>query len=227
MTRILDAVQTLAAIEAFEPAPFVDAVAAELPAGQGAGDPADAAALAATDAALVAALAAADDFATRVMRIRLDHALADDTSIAPPTRRVFAQTVANYADQLPVLAQRARDVAARAGARDADGTADIVVECAQQTLALRGELRAGVLALVAQRARAAFAGADHCARDRTRADAERKRWSATRRELEALAADPERVTRGAFAARVGAWPEQIDEPEPEAPPSLADLLELE
>ena len=47
--------------------------------------------LEARDAVFGAALAEIDDAMTRVMRIELDHALADDTSIATPTRKVFAR----------------------------------------------------------------------------------------------------------------------------------------
>jgi hypothetical protein len=57
------------------------------------------------------------------MAIRIDHALAADTSLAQPSRKLFATTIIAYADRLGLLAERVRDVAARGGARDADAVA--------------------------------------------------------------------------------------------------------
>jgi len=219
--HLLDQAQSLAAIDALDPAAHARELAAELPP---AGTLAD---LEARDAQLATAVASIEAAITRVMRIRLDHALAADTSIAAPTRRVFAQTIASYTGKLDLLDQRARDVAANAGARDPAAVAVLVTDAAAATLELRDALHAGVLALVSDLARASIPDADRCARDRTRADAERKRWSAARRELEALAADPTRIASAAWTARVAAFPEQLDEPAPEPEPSLADLIELD
>ena len=215
--------QSLAAIEALEAEPerYASELVAELP-------PATSlVGLEVRDAQLAAALASIDTMAARVMRIRLDHALATDTTIAPPTRRVFAQTVAGYASNLALLEQRARDVAARGGARDPEGTAALVVDAARATLALRGAVRAGVLARIRELAAASVPEADRCARDRARPDPERKRWSAARRDLEAVAADPEHIASAAMPARVAALPEQLDEPAAEPEPSFAELLELD
>ena len=219
--HVLDQLQSLASIDALDPAHHAGLLAAELA-------PATTLAeLEARDAQLSAALAAIEAAMTRVMRIRLDHALAADTAIAPPTRRVFAQTVAAYAGNLGLLEQRARDVATRGGARDPDATAASVIDAARATLALRDALCSGVLALVRDLAAAAAPDADRCARDRTRAEPERKRWSAARRDLEALAADPVRIAGGPMAARLAALPEQLDDPAPEPEPALADLIELD
>jgi hypothetical protein len=139
--RLLDAIQSLAAIEAPIAARYGEELAAELPAGSTQAE------LAALDTALAAALAHVDATATRVMRIRLDHALASDSSIEPTTRRVFAQTIVGYADNLGLLETRARDVAARGRAAAPSEVAALVVEAARATLAWRAELRAVVLAL--------------------------------------------------------------------------------
>lgn len=219
--QLLDHVQSLAAIDALDPAHYASQLAGELP---GATTLAE---LEARDAQLAAALAAIEALIARVMRIRLEHALAADTAIAAPTRRVFAQTIASYAGNLGLLEQRARDVAARGGARDPDATAAVVVEAARASLELRGALLAGVLAVVRDVAAASLPEAVRCARDRHRAEPERKRWSAARRELEALAAEPARIVSAPWAARVAALPEQLDEPAPEPEPSLADLIELD
>jgi hypothetical protein len=219
--HLLDQAQSLAAIDALDPAAHASELAAEL---APAGTLAD---LEARDARLAAAVASIEAAITRVMRIRLDHALAADTSIAAPTRRVFAQTISSYAGRLELLEQRARDVAANGGARDPDAIAVLVTDAAAASLALREALHAGVLGLIRGLATASIPDADRCARDRTRSDAERKRWSAARRELEALVADPTRIASAAWAARVQAFPEQLDEPAPEPEPSLADLIELD
>lgn len=218
--RLLDRVQSLAAVEAVDAGAFCDAMRGELPAATTLAE------LEARDGALAAALTAIDAFAARVMRIRMEHALATDTSIAQPTQRVFAQTVTQYDGRLPILEQRARDVASRGGAHDARATALVVVECARATLDLRDRLRAGVLAIARDLATAAKEHADACARDRARAEPERKQWSAVRRELEVLAVDPSRLAT-AWAGRVASWPDQLDEPAAEPPMSIADLIELD
>ncbi|MGE5183168.1 MAG: hypothetical protein ACM31C_13955 [Acidobacteriota bacterium] len=219
--RLLDAMHSLAAIEALEPARYAEVLAGELPA------QATLAELEAADRALAAALAHVDATCARVMRIRLDHALATDSSIEAPTRKVFAHTVVHYARDLALLETRARDVAARGRARDPAGVAALVVEAARATLAQREALRAGILALVRDRATAAAPVADARARDRDLDERERKQWSAARRDLEALAAEPETIARAPRSARLAALPEQLDDPAPAPEPTLAELLELD
>jgi hypothetical protein len=211
----LDHVQALPAIEALQPEAYAAEVAAALPAE-----------LEPRDGALAAALAHIDATAIRIMRIRLDHALASDTSIAAPTRRVFAQTVVAYVADLDLLARRALDVAARGGASDPEAVAGLVVEAARATLVQREALRDGVLALARELAAGSIADADRRARDRTLDEPARRRWSAIRRELEAVAADPTRVA-APLAQRLASWPAQLDEPAPEAEPTFAELLELD
>jgi hypothetical protein len=221
--HILDQACSLARIAALEadPAVYVEQLAAELP---GAATLAE---LEARDAAAVAALGQIDAMTARAMRIRLDHALASDTSIGAPTRSVFASTITGYAGRLSLLEQRARDVALRGRAADPDLVAESVVEAARAALALRAALRTGVLALIGDVARAAIPEADRRARDRSLDEPVRRRWSAARRDLEAVAADPERVLAAPMAARLGALPDQLDEPEPGREVSFADLLELD
>ena len=222
--QILDRVQSMAAIEALaaDPGAYAARVAEKMPRMV-----ASLADLEARDAMFAAALRPIDDLAMRVMRIRLDHVLATDTSIAAPTRRVFAQTIISYANALSLLRERARDVAARGGARDADIVADQVVDAAQATLALRAAVADGVLALIRDLSTAAVPEADRRARDRTLDDAQRTRWSAARRDLEALAQDPGLVLSAAMASRLAALPEQLDEPEPQPEVTFADMIELD
>jgi len=145
----LDHVQSLAAIEALLPDAYAAEVAARLP------DEVEA-----RDAALTAALAHIDATSVRIMRIRLDHALAGDASIAAPTRRVFAQTVVAYVADLDLLARRALDVAERGGAGDPAGVAQLVVDAARATLVQREALRGAVLALVPERVAATVVDAE-------------------------------------------------------------------
>jgi hypothetical protein len=221
--HLLDQIQSLARIEALEAAPdaYVERLAGEL------GEAATLAALEARDDALRHALAQVDAMIERAARIRLEHALADAASIAAPTRKVFATTIVSYAGRIELLASRAREVAARGGAADPDEVAGWVADVAHGVLALRAAVRAGVLAQVRDRAAAAVPAADHHARDRALDDATRQRWSAARRELEALAQQPARITAAPMSARVADWPTQLDEPEPEPERTFADMIELD
>ena len=220
-SRVLDQVQSLAHIEALAPGDYAEQLAAELALVETRED------IAARDDLLRDGFTRIEATAARIMRIRLDHTLADDTAIAEPTRKVFAQTVASYAGRLDVLETRARDLAARSGARDADDIADRVVRAAEATLAQRAELYRSLLALVARLATAVVPMADAKARDRREAEAPRRLWSSVRRELEAIATRPDRVLEATFAVRLAGWESLLDDPDPEKEPTLADLLELD
>jgi hypothetical protein len=219
--HVLDQAYTLARIEALEaqPGAYAEALAAEL------APAATLPELEARDAALFGALAQIDAMIVRAMKIRLEHALAAEPSIAGPTRNVFAHTIVGYAGRLSLLEERARDVAVRGRAANPGATAEAMVAAARSVLALRAAVRAGVLALIRDLANAAAPEADRRARDRSLDEPVRRRWSAARRDLEAVAADPERVLGGAMAARMGALPEQLDEPDREI--TFADMIELD
>ena len=221
--HVLDRAYSLAGIAALEaePGAYAEALAAEL------APAATLAELEARDAALVGALGQIDAMIVRAMKIRLEHALAAEPSIAAPTRNVFAHTIVGYADRLSLLEDCARDVAARGRAADPDAIAAAVVEAARSVLALRAAVRAGVLALIRDLAHAAAPDADRRARDRNLDEPVRRRWSAARRDLEAVAADPARVLAAAMPARLGALPDQLDEPDPEREVTFADMLELD
>ena len=214
-SQLLDQAHSLARLEALAAAP--EAYAAQL--AHELGPATSLAELEARDAQLRVALAAIAALVERAARLHLDHALADDRSIAAPTRKVFASTVASYAGRLDVLEARARDVAARGGSPSPTSVAARVTECAQAALALGDALRAG--------AATAAPLADRLARDRTLDDATRRRWSAARRDLETLAARPEAIAAAPFADRLAAWPDQLDEPAPEPEVTFADMIELD
>lgn len=222
--HLLDQIQSLARIEALEaePAAYAERLASEV--GSGATTLGE---LDARDTRLRHALAQLDAMIERAARIRFDHALADDASIAAPTRKVFATTIVGYAGRLELLEARARDVAARGGAGDPDGVAARIGDVARSVLALRAAMQAGVLALIRDLAEAAAPIADRHARDRALDEPTRRRWSAARRDLEATASQPERIAAAPMSARLAAWPEQLDEPEPEREPTFAELIELD
>ncbi|MEO7094220.1 MAG: hypothetical protein ABI175_13275 [Polyangiales bacterium] len=220
-SRVLDQVQSLAHAEALAPGDYATRLAAELAPVETRED------IAARDEVLREAFTRIEATAARIMRIRLDHLLADDTAIAVPTRKVFAQTVADYAGRLDVLETRAREIAARGGARDPGELADRVVRAAEATLVQRAELYGSVLELAGRLAKADAPMADAKARDRREAEPPRRLWSAVRRELEAIAARPERVLEAAFAIRLAGWESLLDDPDPENEPTLADLIELD
>lgn len=219
--QLLDQVQSIAHVEGFEARAYAERLAREI-APAGTRDE-----LAARDEQLRDALGRIEALASRVMRIRLDHVLAADTSIGPPTRKVFAATVASYAGRLDLLETRVHDIASKSGARDARGIAELVAQAAAATLDLRTAIRDHVLALGAELAATSVPHADQRARDRQEAEPARRTWSAVRRELEAVAARPERLAEAAFAARLASWPEQLDEPDPVAEPTRASLIELD
>lgn len=238
---LLDQAQSLARIDALcaDPAQYAETLvheletSATLEAMAGTGDLGSVAAapavadLEARDHAIATALAHIDGTISRVMRVRLDHALASDTSIAPPTRNVFASTVGKYANDLPLLAERVRDIAARGGSRDPDATASLVVEAARSSLALREALREPVLALVRRLAEALEPGVKKCAVDRRRDDKERATWSALRRELELVIANPAQIATAPLSKRLAAHESMLDELPPEAEVTFADMIELD
>src|SRR5262245_54845381 len=110
--QLLDAVQSLGQIESFDADAYAARLVEELD-----GGPVTLASLEASDEALRAAFGAIDAFATRCMKIRLDHLLAGDTSVAPPLRKVLAGTVTNYAGDLGLLRERVLSVAVRVDPR--------------------------------------------------------------------------------------------------------------
>ena len=138
--QTLDRAHSLAQLDALaaEPGVVASELAADLPPATSLTD------LAARDALFAEVLAQIDAVAVRAMKLGLDHELAADTSIGPPTRNVFAQTIVAYATNLPLLAERARDVASRGRAAAPEQVAERVVGVARSVLALRDALRAGI-----------------------------------------------------------------------------------
>ncbi len=219
--QALDRAQSLAQLEAIDPASVLADLEAETSTATSIPE------LEERDAFLAAALDVFDAITIRAMKVRLDHALASDGSLAAPTRTVFAQTIVSYADNIGLLAERARDAAARGRAASPEQVAELVAGAARASLDLRATLRAGVLALVSRLAKNGAELADKHARDGRLDDTVRKRWSAVRRDLETLVAQPAAISVAPMAKRVAAWPDQLDEATPVPEATLADLIELD
>lgn len=219
--QVLDQAYSIARLDALaaDPSAFAEALAGA--------PPVDLADLAAYEAALVDALHAIEALVARAMKLRLDHALADDRALPAETRNVFAGTVAHYGADPNLLARRAHDAAVRGRSPDPTAVAEAVVAAARSVLDLRARLRELVLAAAAAHATLALPVATARALDRRLDDAPRRAWSAARRDLEALAADPTHLLTAPRDRRLAALPPQLDEPPAAAEPSLAELLELD
>lgn len=94
------------------------------------------------DECMRAALSAVDALTSRAMRIRLNHALANDTTVPPQFRTYLAAQVFEFEGDLDRLRARARQVV-----RD-DDAVTAIASAAQQVLATRAALRDGILALI-------------------------------------------------------------------------------
>lgn len=218
--QLLDAVHSLGQIESLDAEAYVGRLVEEV-----GGGPVTLASLEATDDALRGAFLAIDAFSTRCMRIRLDHLLAGDTSVAPPMRKVLAGTVTNYAGDLRLLRERVVSVAMRVDPRGADETADRVVETARQVLGLRGELYERVLEIGKQLATERIAPARQAARDRYAEEPVRRKWTAALRDLEQIVERPTRIIEARWSERV-ATVVGPDEPLEEPPePTRGELIE--
>jgi len=140
--QLLGEVHRLAQVEAFDEDGFIERLRAELASYDDAPATDEA-----RDAKLRAALAAIDAFACRAMRIRLDHLLADDTSVAGPFRSYLATRVVDYVGDLERLRARVAQVCAHNNPGGAATTAAAITGAAGDVLALRERLRARVLEL--------------------------------------------------------------------------------
>ena len=168
----LEAVHTIAALEAFSADAYLERLRDELtPAAEVSLDALDAA-----DAGIRAALDAIDRFAIRCMKLRLDVGLADDASVPLPFRKTIGATVLQYEGDLDTLRARAASVT-----RDPQP----IVDAAERTLAARAALRDGVLVIARTLAEAYLPGARARARNAT-VDDDRARWTAAMNALEDL-----------------------------------------
>src|SRR5262250_251549 len=134
--RLLDAVQSLAQLDALDPTAFVAAVAEEAPAA--------APRLADVGSALDAAsaiLAEIDRFIQKAMRIRLNH-LSDP--LPQQLRTLLYTTIAGYERDPALLRDRVAAALGRTNPSTAAALTREVFDAAERVLALRAALRRGV-----------------------------------------------------------------------------------
>ncbi len=190
---MLDAVQHLAQLEAFDPALFLAALAEEVaPAG---GTLADLGAHLDGARGLFAEI---DRFAEKSMRIRL---LQSTDGLPTQIRTLLYSTVVSYEREPGLLRTRVASITARLGSGGSTLT-DQVMQAAERVLAARAVLRQGVVELARRIAATGLPEARRAARDRSLPDDERERWGRARVDLEQLAARGERLDAGTFVERL-------------------------
>jgi hypothetical protein len=222
--RILDEVQHLAQLDAFDPARFLLALEeASLGARPSLAD---------VGGALDGARDLSshiDRFAQKSMRIRLNHV----GGAVPDKLRVLLQTtIVAYAEEPALLRARVGAVLGRADPAAAAALTDEICEAAARVLAARATLRQGVLELARRTAAALLPAARQAARDRTQDDEERGRWARARVDLERVAARGETIEAGAFGERLAkiepvAAAAEAEEPEQDPTSVRFSLLELD
>ncbi|HVV86542.1 MAG TPA: hypothetical protein VHE35_25970 [Kofleriaceae bacterium] len=219
--QLLDRVQRLAQLDELDLDGYADQLRAEL-------DELPATTLAeleARDDRLRALLSSFDAFASKAMRIRLEHLAVDWPALTPPFRTLLSTTVSSYVNGLDRLRERVAGSVARHDPHGALAVAAVVVEAAERSLAVRGALGDLVLGIAGELARASWTLADARARDRSLDDSTRLKWTALRKDLEKLMEHPLRLAEHRFAERqkeLLAGDLVLDEiPEP----SFAELIE--
>jgi len=142
--QLLDEVNRLAQVEAFDVERFLDQLGIEVARDEDGSSES----LETRDARIRGVLAAFDAFSARVMRIRIDHVLGSDTSVPPRFRTYLATRVLDFDGELDRLRARVAQVAARVDPDGASDTAAAVADAADKVLALRARLRQGVLSMI-------------------------------------------------------------------------------
>lgn len=221
--QLLDEVQRLPQVEAFDPDGFLAQLRAEI-AAETVTTVDD---LALRDGVLRGVLAAIDGFAGRCMRIRLDHLLIDDRSIGGPFRLWIGNAVATHAGDLAIIHERVAATVARVHPYAARATADAVLAAAEQVVAVRATLRAGLFAFARELAAAFLPTALAAARDVWSPEPVRLRWSAARRVLAQIAAHPALIAEAGFEAHLAAQPKLLDEVDQQPQFTREELIELD
>jgi hypothetical protein len=216
--RVLDEVQHLAELEAFETARFAEALRDEAsPAGE------DLAALGNQLDEPRRLLEEVDRFAQKSMRIRLT---SSTDALPQQFRTLLFSTIVSYQRDLPLLRGRVAAALGRIDRTTAAGVSERVMQAAEAVLAGRAALRQVVLELAQRIATAWLPTVQRTAGDRSQPEGERRRWGSARLDLERVAANGEAIEAGSFADRL----KTIEPPpdEPEAPgPSRFSLLEID
>jgi len=223
--RILDEIQSLAQLDAFDPASFLAAVnEAARPGG---------ARLADVGGELDGArglLGEIDRFTQKAMRIRLHH-LSDPLPLQ--LRTLLYSTIVSYERDPSLLRDRVAAMLGRIDPSTAAALTRQVCDAAARVLATRAALRRGVVEMAQRSAAAWLPAARRAARDRTHADDERESWSRARVDLEQIAARGETIEEGSFADRLkkitppAATSEEPPEEEMDPTSKRFSLLELD
>lgn len=191
--ELLDRVQHLHELTAFDPSRFTTALGAEL----GSGDETLPTLVAQLDG-LRGGLAAVDAFTRKAMGIRLTHLLAT-AHVAPQFRTLLATTVVSYAADTSLLRKRL-------GGSVPPELIDEIVATADWVLTLRQALRTGIFAHTQRLATAQRPWVEKASRDRSLPDPERLRLRLAVVDLELLSVEPERLAAAAFDERLKSHP---------------------
>jgi hypothetical protein len=220
--RILDEVQHLAQLEAFEPTLFVAAISDAAP--QSRPNLAD---VGCELDGVRGLLGEIDRFTQKTMRIRLNH-LTD--ALPQKLRILLYSTIVAYERDPALLRGRVMSMLGRLDRSTALALTDQVCDAAERVLAVRPTLRQGVIELVQRIATAQLPATRRAARDRSQAKDEREGWGRARVDLEQIAARGETIETGSFAERlkkIAPPTEDSGEPEPDPTATRFSLLELD
>jgi hypothetical protein len=202
---MLDHVQTLPQLEAFDAQAYLQEAAALGPAET-------LAELGGQLDRLRAALDAVDRFAQKAMAIRLNQLSADP--LPPQLRTLLKTTVIAYHGQLDLLRGRVASALQRIDPTMASGATERVMDAAERVLSLHATLRGGLLTLAVRVAGERAQAAQKKGRDRTLP--ERGEWRRALVDLQQVAAHPQRLETGSFAERLKKIPVPEEEPETES-----------
>jgi hypothetical protein len=200
---MLDEVQTLAQLEAFDPERFLQLELAPV------ATPSE---LGAVLDELRRLLDAVDRFAQKAMAIRLNLLGADP--IPREFRLLLKTTVIKYHGQVELLRGRVMAAMARVDQQQAAEVTGRVMDAAERVLELHGRLRGGLLQKAAAVAAAEAPAAEKRGRDRTLP--ERGEWRKAAIDLRQIAADPRHLETASFAERMKKIPTPEEEPETES-----------
>lgn len=192
--RLLDEVQHLAQLEAFDPSLFV----------AGIGDVATPSSPDLPDVGreldgVRGLLGEIDRFTQKAMRIRLNH-LSD--TLPQKLRTLLCSTIVAYEGDLGLLRERVATMLGRLDRSTAVGLTDQVCDAAERALALRATLRRDVIELGRRIATSWLPATRRAARDRSQAEDVRQGWGRTRVDLEHIGARGETIETGSSAERL-------------------------
>jgi hypothetical protein len=202
---MLDFVQSLAQLEAFDANAWLQEASALGPA-ETLGE------LGALLDRLRLRLDEVDRFAQKAMAIRLNQLAADP--LPPQLRTLLKTTIIAYHGQVDVLRGRVATAMQRIDRSMASAATERVMDAAERVLSLHATLRGGLLSLVVRVAGERAQAAQKKGRDRTLP--ERGEWRRAQIDLTQVAAHPQRLETASFAERLNKIALPDEEPETES-----------